>query len=121
MAADEEVGVAEKEVAAWETAPRLWVGQVADGRDWQSVIAERERLVHLAERRLGARCVPIDFFRVEPQTRRRALEFLGDGIRAMAEADLAVFASDWRCEPRLCVEMLVCREYGLTCYVEGGA
>ena len=73
---------------------KLFISQPMRGKSDEEILAERERAVAEAEKILGEPVELIDtFFGTSDMS--HALEYLGESIKRMAQADAAYFAPGW--------------------------
>lgn len=73
---------------------KLFISQPMRGKSDEEILAERERAVAEAEKILGEPVELLDtFFGTSDMS--HALEYLGESIKRMAQADAAYFAPGW--------------------------
>lgn len=90
---------------------QLFISQPMRGRSDEEIIAEREYAKLAAERILKQGVEVLDsFFQSDDM---KPLEYLGESLKLLAEADWAWFCEGWE-QARGCkVENLCAREYGI--------
>lgn len=91
---------------------KLFISQPMRGKTDEEILAVRAKAIESAKKHLGEDVEVIDsFFGTSDMT--RALEFLGESIKRMAQADVAYFAKGWE-EARGCrIENTCAIEYGI--------
>ena len=97
---------------------KILLSQPMTGRTPDEIMRVREAVRRAAEERWGKEAHLIDSWIVNRQTQRSPLYLLGESVRLLSEADIAVFADGWR-ESRGCrIEHMCCLEYGIRiCYM----
>lgn len=90
---------------------KLFISQPMRGRSDDEIIAEREYVKLAAERLLKEEVMVIDSFFQGGDM--RPLEYLGEGLKLLADADWAWFCEGWE-QARGCkIENTCAREYGI--------
>ena len=94
---------------------KLFISQPMNGKTDEEILAERERLIEIAERTTGEKIDPLDTFFKDytPTAPYQGVEFLGKSIMALAEADVAIFAPEWEQYRGCRIENRICLDYGI--------
>ena len=101
----------ELETPAMKT-PKIFVSQAMHGRPEAEILKEREQLIAMAHKRVGENAEVIDsYFRHLGDA--NPLVYLADRIRALADADVAVFGKSWRFARGCRIEHQCCEEYNI--------
>ena len=91
---------------------KLFVSQPMRNKTDEEILKTREKAVKLAEMKYGEKFEIIDsFFGTSDMT--RALEYLGESIKMLAHADVAVFVGDWQHARGCKIEHECAIEYGI--------
>lgn len=91
---------------------KLFISQPMRGKSDEEILAERERAVAEAEKILGEPVELLDtFFGTSDMS--HALEYLGESIKRMAQADAAYFAPGWGMARGCKIEHDCAVEYGV--------
>lgn len=91
---------------------KLFISQPMRGKSDEEILAERERAVAEAEKILGEPVELLDtFFGTSDMS--HALEYLGESIKRMAQADAAYFAPGWGLARGCRIEHDCAVEYGV--------
>lgn len=91
---------------------KLFISQPMRGKPDEEILAERERAVAEAEKILGEPVELLDtFFGTSDMS--HALEYLGESIKRMAQADAAYFAPGWGLARGCRIEHDCAVEYGV--------
>ncbi len=91
---------------------KLFISQPMRGRTDVEILKERELLIEAAKREHGD-VEPLDsFFKFDPGN-GAPLAFLGESLKRLAEADIAVFAPGWENARGCRIEHICCEEYGI--------
>ena len=95
---------------------KLFISQPMNGKTDEEILAERERLIGIAERTMGEKMEPLDTFFKDytPTAPYQGVAFLGKSIMALAEADVAIFGPEWEQYRGCRIENKVCLDYGIT-------
>lgn len=93
---------------------KLFISQPMNGKSDEEILAERDAAVRAAENLSGVKVEVLDsFFRGADLT--KPLEYLGESIKLLAQADFAYFAPGWR-KARSCkIEHECAVQYGVRC------
>ncbi len=109
----------ELETPAMKT-PKIFVSQAMHGRPEAEILKEREQLIAMAHKRVGENAEVIDsYFRHLGDANPRRLGhkvllvYLAENIRALADADVAVFGKSWRFARGCRIEHQCCEEYNI--------
>lgn len=90
---------------------KVFVSMPMRGKGKEEIFAERERLLALAASSLGEEVELVESYIGEGDY--KPLEYLGESLKRMARADLAVFGRGWD-EARGCrIEHTCAMEYGV--------
>lgn len=90
----------------------VFIAQPMRDRSYEELMAERRQVVRILLEKFGPVNV-LDTLFSHKVGQGRPLEYLGEGIKYLSEAELAVFVPGWE-EARGCrVERLCCEEYGI--------
>lgn len=90
---------------------KVFISQPMRGRSDEEILAERNQIIEDVRRDYPFLEVLDSFFGDSDMS--RALEYLGESIKLLAQADLAVFAPGWQ-EARGCrIEYECCKQYGI--------
>lgn len=74
---------------------KLFVSQPMNGKSDKEILDERNRLIAEAEERSGEKFEVLEtFFRGAPAD-AKPLWYLGESLKYLSEADMAIFAQDW--------------------------
>ena len=92
---------------------KLYISQPMKGLTDEQILAERDRAMIAAVKRLGEPVLVLDsFFRDAPKE-ATPLWYLGKGLQVLAEADVAYFAKGWEKARGCKIEYLCADEYGI--------
>ncbi len=97
---------------------KLFISQPMKGKTDEEILAERERAIKSAEKKLGESVEAIDsFFQCAP-VGARPLWFLGKSLELLSTADIAYFTKDWSSARGCRIENQCAIEYGIDVMIE---
>lgn len=91
---------------------KLFISQPMGDRRDEEVLKERELIIEAVKRQCGDVEVLDTFFMFRPGN-GTPLAFLGESLKLLAEADIAVFAPGWENARGCRIEHACCKEYGI--------
>lgn len=92
---------------------KIFISQPMNGKTDEEIIKERNQLIDCAKEHYGENIEVIDsFFKGAPHN-ANPLWFLGESIKKLSEADVAVFAKDWEKARGCKIEHSCAIEYGV--------
>lgn len=94
---------------------KLFISQPMRDKTDAEILAERKRLIEVAERTTGEKMEPLDTFFTDytPDANYQGVAFLGRSIMALADADLAIFGPEWEQYRGCRIENQICVDYGI--------
>lgn len=93
---------------------KVFISQPMNGKTDEEILKERNQLIDCAKEHYGENIEVIDsFFKGAPHN-ANPLWFLGESIKKLSEADVAVFAKDWEKARGCKIENECCISYGIT-------
>ena len=94
---------------------KLFISQPMRDKTDEEILAERKRLIEVAERTTGEKMEPLDTFFADytPDANYQGVAFLGRSIMALADADLAIFGPEWEKYRGCRIENQICVDYGI--------
>lgn len=93
---------------------KLFISQPMRGKTDEDILRERETAIHAAKEISGEDVEVLDsFFQGADLT--KPLEYLGESIKVLAQADLAYFAPGWRKARGCLIEHECAVQYGVEC------
>lgn len=93
---------------------KVFISQLMNGKTDEEILKERNQLIDCAKEHYGENIEVIDsFFKGAPHN-ANPLWFLGESIKKLSEADVAVFAKDWEKARGCKIENECCISYGIT-------
>ena len=87
---------------------KLFVSQPMNGKSSDEILKERKYLIAKAEAHAGETLEVLD-----APADAKPLWYLGESLKYLASADLAVFALDWACARGCRIEHAAAEEYGI--------
>lgn len=91
---------------------KLFISQPMSGKTDEDILREREAAIHAAKEITGEDVEVLDsFYRGADLT--KPLEYLGESIKVLAQADLAYFAPGWRKARGCLIEHECAVQYGV--------
>ena len=81
---------------------KLFISQPMRGKTDEEILAEREKAIEAARKKLGEEIEVIDSFFQDAPVEAKPLWYLGESLKCLAEADVAYFAKGWE-QARGCV------------------
>uniref|UniRef100_UPI003FED45E2 hypothetical protein n=1 Tax=Gemmiger formicilis TaxID=745368 RepID=UPI003FED45E2 len=92
---------------------KLFVSQPMNGKSSDEILKERKYLIAMAETYPGETLEVLDTFFEDAPADAKPLWYLGESLKNLASADLAVFARDWACARGCRIEHAAAEEYGI--------
>ena len=93
---------------------KVFISQPMNGKTDEEILKDRNQLIDCAKEHYGENIEVIDsFFKGAPHN-ANPLWFLGESIKKLSEADVAVFAKDWEKARGCKIENECCISYGIT-------
>ncbi len=89
---------------------KLFISQPMRGKSDETILAERADAVQAAKDCLGEDVEVLDTFFIFDG---KSLEYLGESIKMLAQADIAYFAPGWQEERSCRIENICARGYGI--------
>lgn len=98
------------------TSKKVFISQPMSDRTDDEIFAAREAAVYALNKQLGQGVEVLDsFFRNVPHE-AKPVWFLGESIKVLSNADMALFLGDWRKYRGCRTEHLICKEYDIPTY-----
>ena len=99
---------------------RIFISQPMAGRTNEEIESERNRIVEAAMQQYGYDVKVIDSFMQRIPADAKPLWLLGESIKLLSFADVAIFAPYWHDYRGCKIECKACMEYGITAveYIE---
>jgi hypothetical protein len=92
---------------------KVFISQPMRGLSPDEIVAAREKAKDLVRDKFGEDVEFIDSYKPDFATNPKPLEFLGESIKMLAQADIAVFIGNWS-EARGCsIEFQCAASYGI--------
>jgi len=89
----------------------LFISQPMRGKSDDEILQERQTAIAAAKEKLGEEVNPLEtFFGLDDA---KPLEFLGEAIKYLAQADVAYFVSGWKNARGCKIEHTCALEYGI--------
>lgn len=92
---------------------KLFISQPMNGKSDDEILKERKYLNAKAEARTGEAFEVLDTFFASAPADAKPLWYLGESLKYLAMADLAVFALDWSKARGCRIEHAAAEEYGI--------
>ena len=92
---------------------KLFISQPMNGKSDKEIFDERNRLIAEAEERSGEKFDVLETFFQGAPAYAKPLWYLGESLKYLASADMAVFAVDWACARGCRIEHAAAEEYGI--------
>lgn len=92
---------------------KLFISQPMNGKSSDEILKERKYLIAKAEARTGETFEALDTFFEDAPADAKPLWYLGESLKYLASADLAVFALDWASARGCRMEHAAAEEYGI--------
>lgn len=92
---------------------KLFISQPMRGKSNEEIIAEREKAVKAAAKKLGEPVEVIDSFFKDAPVTASPLWFLGKSLEALAGADIVYFCEGWDTARGCKIEQQCAVEYGI--------
>lgn len=91
---------------------KVFISQPMSGRNWDDVLLERTKIMAAMRERFGEDTVILDsIFKQDPK--KKPLEYLGNAIILMAQADVVVVAPGWIDSRGCAIEVQCAIDYGI--------
>lgn len=92
---------------------KIFVSQPMAGSTKDEILAERERILDIVKRLYASEEIQLvnSYFELDVDSKRPNVRMLGMSIELLAEADLAVFGTDWAVARGCTVEYSVAKAY----------
>ena len=91
----------------------LFISQPMRGKTDEEILKERKYLITKAEERTGEKFEVIESFSQGAPADAKPLWYLGESLKCLAEADLAIFAMDWHNARGCRIEYEAAQQYGI--------
>lgn len=91
----------------------VFISQPMNGKSEKEIMKERQRVVGILLTMIGPFNL-LDTHFTHPIETGTPLEYLGESIKYLSQADLAVFCPGWETARGCRVERLCCEEYGVS-------
>ena len=92
---------------------KLFISQPMNGKSDEGILKERKYLIAKAEERTGETYEVLDTFFADAPADAKPLWYLGESLKHLAMADLAVFALDWQTARGCRIEHEAAMQYGI--------
>lgn len=92
---------------------KLFISQPMKGLTDEEILAERDRAMLSAAKRLGEPVLVLDSFFQNAPAEAKPLWYLGKSLQVLSEADVAYFAKGWNKVRGCKIEHLCADEYGI--------
>lgn len=96
-----------------ERMKKLFISQPMNGKSSDEILKERKYMIAKAETLTGEKFEVLDTFFEEAPADAAPLWYLGESLKYLASADLAVFALDWASARGCRIEHEAAKEYGI--------
>lgn len=90
---------------------KLFISQPINGKTDEEILVERNRLIALAENRLGEKVDVLDSFVQNADYQKNPVQYLAHAISVLAEANVAIFAKGWEKARGCRIEHDICEKY----------
>lgn len=92
---------------------KVFISQGMNGKTKREILSERAYLKNLAESCVRSKCEIIDSFIKDAPKDAKPLWYLGESLKFMADADVVVFAKDWKQYRGCKIEYEAAMAYGI--------
>ena len=92
---------------------KLFISQPMRGKTDEAIKSERAQLIEAAKREHGDNIEVLDTFFQGAPGNGSPLAFLGESLKCLAEADVALFAPGWETARGCRIEHICAEEYGI--------
>ena len=92
---------------------KLFISQPMNGKSDADILKERKYLITKAEELAGEALDVLDTFFEDAPENAAPLWYLGESLKYLANADLAIFAADWECARGCRIEHEAAVQYGI--------
>ena len=92
---------------------KLFVSQPMKGRRLEEIIAERSRLVEYAKQQMPDEEIEVINSILDITPGAHPLFYLGESLKLLSQADVAVFSRGWALARGCRIEYLSCVDYGI--------
>lgn len=90
----------------------VFISQPMGGKTHEQIMEERQRVAGILLTMIGPFNLLDTYFTSRVGT-GKPLEYLGESLKYLSQADLAVFCGDWQSHAGCRVERLACKEYNI--------
>lgn len=95
---------------------KVFISQPMSDKTDEEILAVREAAVRTLNKQLNQEVEILDsFFQGAPHEAKPAW-FLGESVKVLSNADIAIFLDDWRKYRGCRIEHLICKEYNIPTY-----
>ena len=98
---------------------KLFVSQPMNGKSSDEILKERKYLIAKAEAHAGETLEVLDTFFEDAPADAKPLWYLGESLKYLSEADMAIFAQDWIAARGCQIEHEAALRYGIATMVAG--
>ena len=98
---------------------KLFVSQPMNGKSDDEILKERKYLIAKAEAHAGETLEVLDTFFEDAPADAKPLWYLGESLKYLSEADMAIFAQDWIAARGCQIEHEAALRYGIATMVAG--
>ena len=98
---------------------KLFVSQPMNGKSDKEILDERNRLIAEAEERSGEKFDVLETIFQGAPADAKPLWYLGESLKYLSEADMAIFAQDWIAARGCQIEHEAALRYGIATMVAG--
>lgn len=99
-----------------ETSKKVFISQPMSDKTDDEIFAAREAAVYALNKQLGQGIEILDSFFQGAPHEATPVWFLGESVKVLSNADMAVFLDDWRKYRGCRTEHLICKEYNIPTY-----
>ena len=98
-----------------ETSKKIFISQPMSDKTNEEILSERASAVETLNKQFNDIEVLDSFFKNVPHE-AKPVWFLGEAIKVLSNADMALFLGDWRKYRGCRTEHLICKEYDIPTY-----
>lgn len=100
---------------------KIFISQPMNGKTESEILAERKIAEEIVRIFLGEEIEVIDSFIKDAPTDAKPLWYLGESLKLLSDADIAVFTKDWQNARGCRIEHICAKEYGIEIIERGTA
>lgn len=99
-----------------ETSKKVFISQPMSDKADDEILAARSEAVNALSKQLNKDIEVLDSFFKNVPHEAKPVWFLGEAIKVLSNADMALFLGDWRKYRGCRTEHLICKEYDIPTY-----